>query len=817
MPWCFLGRLLIVYEEFLVLSMSAESKPLSATADSQPAFTAKALSLGLAGALAIAWVNNFNSNFLHSPDLIGNHLPIGPLALIMLLGVLWNPLVGRFIRPLLFNPKEMTVALVMMMMCCWLPASGFYRYFQRMVAVPVIIESSKPGWQDQHTLDKIPERLFPLLRSPERFALVAALERVPVADQAAGQVLSVLDPAALSAEPLPVDSAARAFETTRMRVLAQATVDPAWVPARTLVEGLPTLVPAAADATPYAQAFRAVRDQYLTLIPAARRESERVYGGFIQGLSVGDKKVPLAELPWSAWIAPMAYWAPMVLLFMVCIVAMSLVVHRQWSRHEQLSYPLATVTTALVERDEGRFMPNILGNRLFWWGFVPILLLHLINYAAVWFPGYLPRIELSWGFQAELRAKLPILNNVGDPWVSWGRISFLLFGLSYFISSEMSLSMGLSSILLLVANVLIYQSTGGSLDQDSSRAGSYVAYAAILLYAGRTYYLAVLLKALRLRARDDSDGEPVWAARIFILAFAGFVGVLAGPFGMDWFIALLFALTVMLLFLVFTRIICETGSPFMQCGWYPGTLLASTLGFSALGSVPLVMVCFLSPILTQDPREALMPYVQNGLKMAENTGVRRFPLAWIGFGAMAIALVVCFISWTTGIYQNGSFADGWANNTVPNMHLDSASRGLAEMADTGRIGLADASHGLAKLGQVSTIGHTGELSWFTFGIVTVLLLSVLRFTFSWWPLHPVLLLVWGTYPALCSWPSFLLGWAVKLLIVRFAGGKTYNLLKPLFIGIILGEVFAIAVVIVVGYLYYAMTGILPKSYWILFG
>ncbi len=800
--------------------MSADSKPLTAAAaaaDRQPAFTPKALVLGLAGALAIAWVNNFNSNFLRSPDLIGNHLPVGPLALIMLLGVLWNPLVGRLVRPLLFNPKEMTVALVMMMMCCWLPASGFYRYFQRMIAVPVIIESSKPGWQDHQTLAHIPERLFPLLRSPERFALVAALEQVPITDRAAHDVLSVLDPAALEAEPLAIDRATRALEATRMRVLSEATVDPGWAPAKALIDGLPGLVPEAGATTTYAQAFRAVREQYQALIPAARREAERVYGGFIQGLSVGDRTVPLAELPWSAWLAPMAYWAPLILLFMVCIVAMSLVVHRQWSRHEQLSYPLATVTTALVERDEGRFMPNILSNRLFWWGFVPVLILHMNNYAAVWFPSYLPRIELSWGFYPELHAMFPVLNSVGDPWVSWGRISFLLVGLSYFISSEMSLSMGLSSIILMLVDVQVYKATGGSLNQDSARAGAYVAYAVILLYTGRTYYLAVLLKAFGVRPTDDAEREPVWAARMFLMGFAGFVALLAGPFGMDWFIALLFSLTVMLLFLVFTRIICETGSPFMQCGWYPGTLLASTLGFSALGSVPLVMVCFISPILTQDPRECLMPYVANGLKMAENTGVRRSALAWIGFAAMAIALVVCFVSWTKGIYQNGSFADGWANGSVPNMHLDSATRGLAELTDTGRMAVADATHGLAKLGQVTTAGHVSEVTWFAFGIGAVVVLSMLRFSFSWWPLHPVLLLVWGTYPAMCSWPSFLLGWAIKLLVVRFAGGKTYNQLKPLFLGVILGEIFAIAVIITCGFFYYVVTGTLPKTYWILFG
>ena len=798
------------------MSISAESTPVAA-AGQERAFTVKSLVLGLAGALAIGWVNNFNGNFLHSPDLLGNHLPIGPLALIMLLGVLWNPLVGRWCRPLLYSPREMTVVLVLMLACSWLPSSGFYRYFQRMVALPPIQLPGKPNWQKNDVLGHVPEHLFPLLRNPERYTLVTTLAAQPMPAGAVRQLLSVIDTEALTDQPLSPDVDGKALAATRERIAAETAIDSAWMPAKTLSDGLVTLVPAAHDQSEYALAFRTVREGYQQRLPAVRREYERVYGGFVQGLAVGDRKVGMNEIPWRPWLHAMAYWAPMVLLFMVLIVSMSLIVHRQWSRHEQLSYPLATVITALVETNSGCTVPAILANRLFWFGFLPILTLHMLNYAAVWFPSHVPKIELNWNFSAELRAIFPVLNSVGDPYVTWGKISFLVVGLSYFISSEMSLSMGLSSMVLLLANLQTYGLTGGSPDGEAARSGAYVAYAGILMYTGRSYYWAVVVKALGLRTVEDADREPVWAARIFALAFLGFVLVLAGPFGMDWFVAVLFSLTTMVLFLVFTRIICETGAPFMQIGWYPSTLLASTLGFSALGSIPLVMICYLSPILTQDPREALMPYVQNGLKMAENTGVRRTPLAWIAFGAMAIALVVCFISWTKGIYQDGSFNDNWASVSVPSIHLDAAARGLDMLADTGLQKAADSTSGVAKLGLVSGIGHARELSWICIGGAAVVFFSMLRFSFGWWPLHPVLFLVWGTYPMQCSWPSFMLGWAIKQLMVKFAGGKSYNQFKPFFIGIVLGEIFAVAVVIVVGFLYYLSTGTIAKTYSIMPG
>ena len=798
------------------MSSSDESTSAAAVTTTRT-FTVKAILAGLAGALAIGWFNSFNTVTVRNPDLISNHLPTGALLVVILLAAVWNPLVGRISRNLAFSPRELVVTLFLTLVCCWLPASGFYRYFQRMVILPAVVEPGKPNWQREKTLDYIPEHLFPLLRNPERFAQVAALQRQPPADPVVATVLDRIPAEVFDAGPLPAHISGRQLEETRQALAAAVKQDPSLMAAKQLVDGLPGLAPTAEDASAYAVAFRSTQAIYLEVLPAAKREYDRTYGGFTQGLAVGDRKVPFAELPWNAWMPALAYWGPLVLLFMVCIVALSLIIHRQWSKHEQLSYPLATVMTSLVERREGTLLPSILSQHMFWWGFFPILAYHAFNYSATWFPSYVPLIDLSWNFSPELKAWFPVLINVPDPWVSWGKISFLLVALSFFISSEMSLSMGLSSIVLLLVGVQTYQLTGSSPDTESARGGAYIAYAAILIFAGRTYYWMVLKKALGLGLMEEADREPVWAARLFLLGFAGFLGLLIGPFGIDWLIAILFAITVMVLFLVLTRIICETGAPMMQAGWYPGTLLASTLGIGAIGAVPLVMICYLQPILTQDPREALMPYVANGLKVAENTGVRRTPLAWLGFGAMAIALVICFISWTKGIYNDGSSYDTWAHTFVPAIHLDTATRGLSQLSDTGQMASASSASGLEKLTLISTTGHVRELTWFFIGAGAVLFFSVMRFNFSWWPLHPVLFLVWGCYPALVSWPSFLLGWAIKQLVVKFAGGKAYNQLKPLFLGIIIGEIIAIASTIVIGVAYYLSTGANPKTYWILFG
>ena len=226
------------------------------------------------------------------------------------------------------------------------------------------------------------------------------------------------------------------------------------------------------------------------------------------------------------------------------------------------------------------------------------------------------------------------------------------------------------------------------------------------------------------------------------------------------------------------------------------------------------MACYLSPILAYDPREALLPYVQNGLRIAEDTGVRRTPLAWLGFAAIAISLAVCLVSWTKGIYQDGSYFDGDASR-VPAAHLTVAVRGLEQLTDTGQLAQAEVTHGLAKLGMISALGHERALGWFLFGAAAVVACSVLRFSTAWWPFHPVMLLVWDSYAGGTLWPSFLFGWAVKSLVVRFGGGLGYTRLKPLFFGLIIGELLAIGGVLVVGWSYWLHTGLVPKPYWIL--
>ena len=546
------------------------------------------------------------------------------------------------------------------------------------------------------------------------------------------------------------------------------------------------------------------------LFPLQGQVDDTVYRGFMQGLAQGNETVPLWDLPLAAWGPPMLYWGPLLVLFVVCILALALMVHRQWTHHEQLSYPLAKISSALIERGAGRAVPDIFRSKLFWWGLGPVLFIYLIQMLHLWYPRYVPSIPLNWEVGSAFSDMFPSTLKSWDHAVPRGTLYFTIVGVTYFLSWEIGLTMGLAQVVILLVASQYLAATGTPLSVTNVmwlRAGAYIGYAAIMLYTGRHYYWTVLIKALGRGRPVAHEQESVLACRLLLLGFAGLVGMLV-VMGLDWLIALLYCLLLLLMFLVFTRVICETGIPFLQQFWFPGAALTKLLGFAAVGPGPAVFLYYLGTIFTIDPREALMPYVSTSLKVADDAEVRRTRLLPVLFAAAVVALTVGFFATAFGMYNYGASEDSWAFNSVPEMPFNDAVKGLSFLQSTGQLEHSANTTGLAKLGLIDP--DHGTAGFMAAGLAAVVVVSLLRFRFSWWPIHAVLFLVWDTWPLTKMHASFLIGWAIKAAIVRFGGGRVYQNLKPLFIGLIIGELVAGALSILIGFIYYYETGLLPR-------
>ena len=87
-----------------------------------------------------------------------------------------------------------------------------------------------------------------------------------------------------------------------------------------------------------------------------------------------------------------------------------------------------------------------------------------------------------------------------------------------------------------------------------------------------------------------------------------------------------------------------------------------------------------------------------------------------------------------------------------------------------------------------------------------------RLRFPSFPLHPVMFLVWNTWMGnMFAW-SLLAGWLIKIVVTKYGGHVIYQKVKPLMFGFIAGEIFGALVPVIIGALYYFITGDIPKNF-----
>jgi hypothetical protein len=562
-------------------------------------------------------------------------------------------------------------------------------------------------------------------------------------------------------------------------------------------------------------------------------DHEKVVMRFIRGRAVGAKaeaaedtpwygaawgwvRDKVAQVPWRQWWRPLFFWLPLFLLSGVCMVSMALIVHRQWAHHELLSYPIADFTSSLIERETDRAFGPLLRNRIFWLGFALVFFFRVNNGLQCWFPDVL--IPIPHVFS--LRPLTELCPSVLQVYGWWGLVYVNVFPLviafCFFLSSEISLTLGLSQLVWVLAAIPM-MSAGIVLSTDYdiggwigwNRAGSYTALPLMLLYGGRHYYGGLLARALVFwRGQSDAD-RAVWAMRIFLVSSFALV-VSVWSLGLDWPIAAALVFLVLVTFLVVSRISAETGLFFIQPGWQPFGALMAFMGGYAIGPAGIVISGLVCAVLCIDQSQALMPYLVNGLKIGESvklkparTGGVTFLMYVLGV-AVAVPIVLC------ASYQEGATTYFWGYHRIPTMAFRAAQTEVLQLKAQGQL---RQSEQLGWLERLRSIKPKKQFLWAAgSGFVLVLIFAMLRLRLTWWPLHPVLFLVWGTYPLAVLSASFFIGWFAKKMVVRFGGDRLLKRIRPMMIGVIAGEICGALVFMIAGAVYYFVTGDKPVSY-----
>jgi len=543
---------------------------------------------------------------------------------------------------------------------------------------------------------------------------------------------------------------------------------------------------------------------------------EKVVQNFRGRMGEEGKPIELSRVPWNYWKRCLSTWMPLVVLAAISMTCMGLVVHRQWSQRERLRYPIAEVATCLLS---GRTTDSksLFRNRAFWAGFILVFAIHLMNGYYNWNSNSI-RIPLSFSF-SQVMTKWPILNKA-----EWGHnlttpmINFTAIAFSFFLASDIGLSLGISqlayvplSAVLITAGINIksdYMSGGLSAYQ---RFGSFMAFALILLYVGRKYYWHLLLRAFTFTRQEGVAGYEAWAARILLVAVVAMV-VIISLLGLSPIMAAMVVGMVMVIYLTVARISAETGLFFIQPRWQPLGVMMGLFGSFALGPEAMIIVGLICIVLCFDPSQALMPYFTNALRACDRLGVKMGRVGWstVATYVLCLALAVTVVLWASYNWPLRTWR--FFTEIIPQASYQAADKAVTQLENSGQL---QESLGLTGLQRLLNIDPSKNFLWGAgIGVAAVLFLSAMRLRFTWWPLHPVFLLVWGTWPMVRLSHSFFIGWFIKVIVTRLGGNATYQATKPAMMGVIAGDLLGAGVWMLYGAIYYAIFNQTPSSYWV---
>ncbi|MBM4038747.1 MAG: hypothetical protein FJ290_09550 [Planctomycetes bacterium] len=549
------------------------------------------------------------------------------------------------------------------------------------------------------------------------------------------------------------------------------------------------------------------------------RDESTALNGFVQGMGSGGQSVSFWDVPWSAWARTLAFWLPLLGAFSVAMIALALVVHRQWSSHEQMPYPIVSFANALLPK-EGEARGWVFQNRLFWIGCTAILAIHLNNYAVVWWPRYLIRVERTFDFQSLIeyipafqRVRGEYMYNLMNPTLYFAVIAF-----AFFLSTDVSFSLGIAGyVYAWVAGTLagygVTLGGGGFLSLKVETflfGGAYFGMFLVLVYTGRHYYLNVFRRGLGLRSAEEVEKESVWAARVF-LACSALFALQLWLVGLDWYLALLYTAGAVIIFTVVSRLVAETGAFYLHAYHFPCVILWGLLGSKALGPKAMLIMFMVTSLLLIDPREAVMPFTVQAFKLVDSNRVKLGRVAVWSVVAILVAFAVAvpvtlYCHYNEGV---GKTTDDWTKN-VPKMAFDATVSAMEKLKAQGNLEEAGQHSGWAWFQSLAP--NRDCVLAFAIALGLTLGFAAARLRFPRWPFHPIMFLVLATWQSRCFAFSFLIGCLIKVAVTKYGGASAYQRLKPLMIGVIAGDMLGGLLPMIIGAVSYLVWGEPPKRF-----
>jgi len=500
---------------------------------------------------------------------------------------------------------------------------------------------------------------------------------------------------------------------------------------------------------------------------------------FFEGLPEGQ------SIPWSVWLVPLLWWLMLVAAITFATLAVMVILRRQWSTNERLTYPLVSVPVALTEREATSTGPALLRNRLFWAGAAfsfSILAWNMLSYISP----TIPQIPLKNVWFGVAR---------GFPGLEW-RLNFFVLGFAYFANVDVLLSIWLFRVVY-IFQVGISTRIGletGSRGDEWSWAGligwqSFGALAAVVLWGlwvSRSHLKQVLRKALfNAQDVDDSDevisyGTAVWGLLLSVALIVAWLLVA----GMELKLIAGYLVGVFILYVGIARIVAESGLVYAQGPMSAQVFATGLFGSVGLSQASLTTLGFTYTTISQG-RALFAPGLAQIAKMGEFVRGNKRRLLGVIFLSFAVAIIASlgftlYLGYNFGAYNFDTWHFKHGGNWV--------------FTDT-----------------VSKMRNLFPTDWKAFsymgvGAAVMAVLTFLRMRLPWWPIHPIGLAINGTYFTQKTSVAIFLAWLVKIVLLKVGGVNLYRRSRPFFIGILVGYGLAVILSTVIDYLFFFQNG-----------
>jgi hypothetical protein len=487
----------------------------------------------------------------------------------------------------------------------------------------------------------------------------------------------------------------------------------------------------------------------------------------LRGYYEGDSSL-YTLLNIKSWLFPALWWSFFLLVLVFVMLCINVILRRQWTENERLTYPIIQLPLEMTKEGSGR---RFFKNRFLLLGFALAGGIDFINGLHYLYPAipFIPisRTGVSWGETFEIGhffTEKP-LSAIG--WTPLCIFPFAM-GLVFLMPLDLSFSCWVfyffRKLQIVLGSLFGFQSLPQFPYIKPQASGAYIGLCMLALFQSRKYIVSTLRKAFVGDEKIDDASEPMR----YRWAFLGIIGGMAllvffsSKAGMSIWVAFIYFFIYFTISIAMTRMRAELGPPAHELEYGgPNEIMTNFIGTRRLGARNLTIFS-LYMFFNRCYRSHPMPHQLEGFKLAEQTGMENRKIVFAMLLASAVGILSLF--WTT-LFANYRGSGGPLLSWFPQSAFDRLRGWLYN----------------PKGGDSPAIAFT------MIGFFLTLLLSALRMRFIWWKLHP------AGYPLCASWTmnllwfSVLLGWAIKTIILKYGGIRVYRKALPFFLGLILGE------------------------------